>query len=335
MGKFKTYNSMKEKQTVICCNRCFSPNKKRNGIDVKSHGVVQRWRCLDCDKGYDDDTGVYKEIEKGKIKQDASLDHIKKIPNVLLLDIETLPMEVFVWGLYKQRISPDKVIKDWCMLSYAAKWLFHQEMTYDILTSEEALKRDDSRICNSLWKLMEEADVVIAHNGIRFDIRAINARFILNGLKKPSPYQVIDTLIQSRKTFMFSSHKLNYLGQILIRKEKLDTDFDLWRDCVQGKQEALDYMLKYNIEDVNLLEEVYVQIRGWITSHPNMIIYAEATESCCPVCTSKDIEEKGEYVTTVNAYTSLRCNNCGAIMRKRKSNIPKEQKQNLYISNAR
>jgi hypothetical protein len=205
----------------------------------------------------------------------------------------------------------------------------------DILTPEEALKRDDKRVLKSIWKLLEEADIIIAHNAIKFDVRVLNARFILNGLKPTSPYQVIDTLQIAKKNFRFTSNRLDYLGKLFTNKGKIDTNFDLWRGCDNGDQESLDYMLKYNKEDVNLLEEVYLELRPWMRSHPNMAIYKEANEEVCPTCGSDNVIDCGEYSTPAGRFDSLRCNDCGGISRRRKSNLSKHQKDNLLISTAR
>src|SRR5680860_822171 len=92
-----------------------------------------------------------------------------KLPRILLFDIETLPMWIRVWGLYKQRPNIKQIVKDWIVLSWSAKWLDGTEMMSDILTPKEIKDRDDSRICKSIWKLIDEASIIIAHNCNRFD----------------------------------------------------------------------------------------------------------------------------------------------------------------------
>lgn len=261
--------------------------------------------------------------------------HVKKLPSVLIFDVETLPMEVFVWGLYKQRISHENIIQDWVMCSWSAKWLFDSGMMSDVLTPKEAVNRDDMRIMRSLWKLVEQADVVIAHNGLRFDVRRMNARFFMNGLRRPSPYQVIDTLKQAQRAFAFASHRLDYLGKLIANKGKIDTDFDLWKRCVAGDEEALKYMETYNREDVALLEDVYVEMRGWMVSHPNLSLYAEVDEPVCPTCLSRELEDCGDYGTAASLFSSRRCKQCGSIMRLRKSELTMKERERTFISVAR
>jgi proteasome lid subunit RPN8/RPN11 len=257
------------------------------------------------------------------------------IPKVLLFDIETLPMEAFTWTLFKPMLNHGNIIKDWCCVSWSAKWLFEDKMMSDVLTPKEALKRDDKRIMQSLWVLLDQANIIIAHNSVKFDVPRSNTRFFLNGLKPPSPYQIIDTLKIAKREFRFSSNRLNYMGILIARKGKLETNFDLWKKCVNGDAEALEYMVKYNEEDVFLLEEVYNEMKPWMHSHPNLAVYSEATDSRCPVCLSTNIQTYGEYVTMVGRYDAIRCNDCGAPSRRRQTNLSKKQREVLLVSTAR
>lgn len=258
-----------------------------------------------------------------------------KNPQIILFDLETSPLECFTWGTWKQRIPHTSIIQPSFLLSWTAKQLFSSQVMSDVLTPEEAIERNDNRIVNSLWKVMENASILVAHNAKKFDLRYANTRFLMNGLKPPSPYQTIDTLEIAKKYFLFPSNKLDYLGILIHNKGKLKTDFDLWIRCLKGDAEALHYMVTYNKEDVQLLEDVYLSLRPWMRSHPNISIYQEAKEKACPTCGSTDIKECGHYTTTVNQYLAFRCNSCGAICRNRTSDIPIEQKKNILRSTAR
>jgi len=44
-------------------------------------------------------------------------------PKVLILDIETAPIEAFTWGLWDQNVGLNQIKADWTVLSWAAKWL--------------------------------------------------------------------------------------------------------------------------------------------------------------------------------------------------------------------
>jgi RNase P subunit RPR2 len=246
-------------------------------------------------------------------------------------------MEVYVWGLMRNDfITPDKVIKDWNVISWSAKWLGDSKIMSAVQTKKEAIARDDKRITKKLWSLFDEAEILIAHNGRRFDIKKINTRFYMNDMGVPSSYLVIDTLIEARKNFAFSSNKLDYLGELMISKKKLSTDFQLWKDCLAGNVEQLKRMQAYNDMDVRLLEEVYLEMRPWMKSHPNIALMLNGKGDSCPTCASTDIKENGAYYTTqANQYVSYRCNNCGAISRSMQGEIPLSNRKRLIRTVAR
>ena len=69
--------------------------------------------------------------------------------------------------------------------------------------SQEALAQDDSRICKSLWKLIDEADIVVAYNGKKADIPWMNTRFIVHSMNPPKPYFIIDPCEVAKKKLLF------------------------------------------------------------------------------------------------------------------------------------
>ena len=76
---------------------------------------------------------------------------------------------------------------NYVMLSWSAKWQFEDEIMNDVVTPEEALNEDDERIAKSIWKLIDEADIVISHNGKNFDHKMLNMRWLINGIVPPTP----------------------------------------------------------------------------------------------------------------------------------------------------
>lgn len=258
-----------------------------------------------------------------------------KLPKILVFDIETLPMEIYVWGLYKQRPTIDQIIKDWSVLSWSAKWLFDSKVMSDVVTAKEAINRDDKRVLTGLWKLMDEADILVAHNGKRFDCRKVNARFIVHGWKPPMSYHLIDTRIEANKHFAFSSAKLAWLTQLFKLEEKWKTEYELWTRSAQGDQEAIDYIHRYGCQDVVALEDLYVELRPWIKSHPNYGLYVDTDKEVCPNCGESKLKWRGYYYTPAGRFRAFRCNTCGAVGRSRFSDLSKAEKKKLTISVAR
>jgi DNA polymerase elongation subunit (family B) len=240
---------------------------------------------------------------------------------MLVLDIETAPLLANIWGIWNQNINLEAIHSDWFMLTWSAKWLFDKKIYSDRVTPKEAIENNDKRIVKSLIDLLNQADIVITHNGDKFDLPRINTRAIINNLTPPLSYLSIDTLKVAKRSFAFTSNKLDYINKQLGLEVKTKTDITLWRDCFHGKEEGLKRMEKYNINDVKIHEQTYLRMRPYIKSHPNLSLFVIDGDEACPSCGSKEIKDTGKsYVTGSNTYETFRCESCNSIGRRRKAN---------------
>ena len=251
-------------------------------------------------------------------------------PKVLVLDIETAPIRAYTWGLWKQNIFLDQIISNFFIISWAAKWLDDNTTFGLVLTPNEIQKENDKNILIPLWELLDEADVVIAHNGDQFDIPKINSRFIVNGILPPSPYKQIDTKKISKNIFGFSSNKLEALARQLGVESKFTTTMQLWVDCMKGDAKALFRMLDYNEQDVIVLENVFKKLRPYAKGMPNLNMYSDNEHISCPHCDSEHIAlipNKYFYTNSVR-YQLYTCHDCGAHSRGKKA-IPYTNKKQI------
>lgn len=250
-------------------------------------------------------------------------------PKVLLIDVETSQMEVKVWQLFGNKyIGHDRITKPPFIICFSAKWLFEDDMISECVTPKEAIARDDKRIMQRAWELLNEADIIIGHNAQKFDRRKINSRLFIHKMLPPSPYKVIDTLTQSRKEFAHPSQRLDYISHIISGEHKKKTEQKLWDDCENGDQQALINMADYCDHDVDLLEDAYIEIRPWIRSHPNLALFVDIDSNekyapyICPVCAKEidveTIEWKYSHTTTISKFKAFR-HSCGAFIHTRNS----------------
>lgn len=298
--------------------------------EVRTKVRVFRGHAGDVNRKRMKDKSLFKELTHDSTPPKP--EPIKTSAKVLVLDIETAPISAFVWGIWNQNIATNQIQSDWFCLTWAAKWIFEKKVYSARLTPKEVKNQDDSRIIRGIWELLNEADIVIAHNAEKFDVPKLNSRFIINGLHPPLPYQTIDTLKHIRRQFSFTSNKLDYVNKLLQLDRKSDTGgFELWEQCIKGDAAALKKMESYNVNDVIILEETYLAIRAWIKPHPNMGLFIlDETQFRCPSCGSDQLQEAGKrYLTSVNAYIAFRCKNCGSTGRKRVSDINVKQKRFL------
>ena len=232
---------------------------------------------------------------------------------ILVVDIETAPNLGYTWGKWQQNVISFK--EDWYILSYAYKWLGDKKTHAKSLTSYKSYEKgsmDDKELCADLWKLFDEADIIIAHNGLSFDIKKSNARFIIHGFNPPAPYKIIDTKLEAKQYFKFDSNKLSELGKYFHVGTKLQTGgFQLWLGCMAGQKKSWKTMVEYNKQDVVLLEKVYLKLRGWIKNHPNLNIL-QLTNDNCPNCGKDTLKRSGIVSTRVWVYKRYQCTTCGA-----------------------
>lgn len=226
---------------------------------------------------------------------------------ILLLDIETAPLTVYAWGLWKQNINISHIIDSGYVMCWAAKWLGESELFFSSLATTTK-----SEMLAKIYALLEEADIVIHYNGDRFDLPTLNKEFLLEGYAPHAPIQSVDLLKTVKHRFRFPSNKLDFVAKALGCKGKYKhAGFQLWLDCMAGDAKAWQEMEVYNKNDVLLLEEVYKALLPWIKNHPNVAVYSN-TPASCTHCGSSNLIRRGYRYTNSGKYARFRCDNCGS-----------------------
>lgn len=248
---------------------------------------------------------------------------IKK-PKILLADIETSFAQVGAFGRFNINVGEAQVFEHTKLLGMCAKWLSEDEMIeiWPERFEDWNTEYEQKQMLSKAWRLIDEADYIIGHNYANFDSKMLNAYFVKHGFSKPSPYKIIDTLKIARQNFRFDSNKLDSLGAILgVGRKVSHTGMDLWMRCFKGEKEAFLEMLEYCNQDVLLLEEIYMRLRSWDSKHPNISFHCEDDgQTRCPICASTALTDTGKKAyTNANAYSLLKCVECGGWHRSRNS----------------
>lgn len=251
---------------------------------------------------------------------------------ILVFDLETAPCKSYHWRRWKENIGQDQAITESYVLSWSAKWLGDDAVISDNLTAHnnyEQDREDDSAIIQSLANLINEADFVIAHNGKGFDMPVLRTRMAYHGMPPLNPVYVIDTYIIAKREFRLPSYSLDNIAEYFGLGRKLShSGFKLWRGVVENDPECWDIMVRYNEQDVILLEKVYYKIRAWDTRHPNIALYSDMTVVRCPCCGSTNIhkEEQVYDTTNISKFPVYRCHDCGKPSSSRKSVLDKDHR---------
>jgi hypothetical protein len=223
------------------------------------------------------------------------------------------------------------VKEDWSILGWCAKWYGDDEIFYEDVKGQKN-GRDDKKILQKMWQLLDEADIVVGHNSDRFDVKKLAARFIMHGMQPPSSFKRIDTMKLAKKHFSFTSNKLEYLtDKLCVRYKKLKhgnfPGFSMWEQCLRKNPKAFDEMKEYNIYDVLSLEELFGIFLPWESS----ILFQVYGPQDKPLCTcgSKSFKKSGFYYTNTGKFQKFRCTKCGAEYRDRENLIDKETRKGL------
>lgn len=179
--------------------------------------------------------------------------------NILLLDIETKPIKAYVWGLWDQNVYIDQIIEPTEMLCFGARWLGQKKVTF------KSVHHDGKKaMLEELHRMMDKADVLVGWNSASFDHKHINREFIENGMMPPSQVKDLDLMSVTKANFAFPSNKLDYVAQRLgVGAKVKHSGFQLWLDCMAGDEKAWREMKKYQLQDVNLLADLYYELLPW------------------------------------------------------------------------
>lgn len=238
-------------------------------------------------------------------------------PKILVLDIETAPMLAYVWGRKDVNIALNQIHSEWYILAWAAKWLNDPASKIIYRDLKHAKQLDNDReILIPLWKLLDEADIVVTQNGQSFDIPKIKTRFIMHGMPPPSPVVHLDTYRIARRFAAFTSYKLEYLTEKLCTKYKklAHTKFpgqSLWTECLKGNKKAWAEMKKYNIHDVLSTEELYLKLRPWTPDSMPNAHYVKDKSKTCTKCGGTKLHGNGVRITKIGLRQRYICNTCG------------------------
>lgn len=233
----------------------------------------------------------------------------EKSPRIILFDIETSLIVATTFSLRPDSIPHDGIIQDWSILCGAWKELGSQE----VHAVQVKKVGDDKQVVKQLRDVLVNADIIVAHNGAKFDIKKLNARLIYHKLPPLPVIPMVDTLKEVRKIAAFTSNRLDYLGKHLLGEGKLHTDSGLWMKVLQGDKQAIVDMVEYNKVDVLLLEKVYLYLRPYMKNHPHVgVILGDKKDESCSNCGGTQFKKRGKRLTATGVLKQEhQCKTCG------------------------
>lgn len=258
---------------------------------------------------------------------------VSDTPRILTLDIETAPLKVYAWGLWDQQTGVNQIDTEWSILAVCAKWLDQKKPMYADCRGEPL---NDIKLLEWTHTLLDEADIVVTQNGLGFDVKKLNARFVAEGFLPYAPVRHIDTKLVAKKHFGFTSNRLEWMGKHVAKRAKSEhkkfPGFELWSECLKDNFDAWKEMEKYNKQDVLSTEALYLKMRPWVEGHPNVAAYIIGAKPACPKCGSEHLQMRGTATTQFGRYTRYQCMECGGWSRASRTQMAPERRK-LLLTN--
>jgi len=236
-------------------------------------------------------------------------------PRILLWDLETSHNLAAVFRLYgEDYIPPDNLVQERYIICAAWKWFGEKGgiQTVSVLDDHGRYKttpHDDRHVVRTLYTVLSQADVIVAHNGDSYDFPFFNGRAIYQGLPKLPPIKSVDTKKVAKRHFLFNANSLDYLGQFLKLGRKISTPKGLWMRVLNGDAKAIETMVRYNKGDIRLLEKVFKKFLPFVAD-----AIGRDTPGC-PRCGSRKVQSRGVHRAVARVYTRYQCQACAGWFR--------------------
>jgi hypothetical protein len=245
--------------------------------------------------------------------------------NVITLDIERLPgravhqhrgltIEGDFWDLnsWKHTLGyriPHEAVVEWPRTICASARQYGSKEP--LFVSEWGDGRE--AMLQQLWDAYDKAHLVYGHNVDRFDTKNLNAEWLTLGLMPPSPFKILDTLKEARKTFGFESNTLASLTKRLGVDTKTDKySVEMARAACAGDKAKQEQIEAYNNGDTAASEAFVDRLRGWIPTHPHSMIGTIDDRPTCNQCWGDNLKLNGTKLAQQIVYKLWRCQDCGA-----------------------
>lgn len=216
---------------------------------------------------------------------------------ILIYDIETSPNIGWFWRAgFKQNIGTNQILKERAVICVSYKWV-GEDQVYNLVWDKE---QNDKFLIEQFVQVLNEADLIVAHNGDNFDIKWLKTRALFHRIPMLPNYKQFDTLKVAKSKLYLNSNRLDYISKFLGFEGKIQTTPDLWNKVViLNDRETLKDMLEYCDEDVRQLEKVYNELKYLDNPRIHAGVLNGTIKQTSPITGSVNIE----HVKTVTTNT--------------------------------
>lgn len=243
----------------------------------------------------------------------TKLDNTK--PKIMVYDIETSRNIAEVWNTGKTYIGHTAMRTETKIVTVAWKWLGESKIHYLRWTRDESVEEGgcDEELIRDFIKEYNSADLLIGWNNNGFDNKIVNTRALKYGIFVNTNIKSFDIMKKLKSKFRQPSNSMAYWARFFGLEGKLQhSGLKMWQTIQWGgeedAEEAMKLMIKYNLQDVALTEEIYMKVREYL---PVEVSFARE-KHCCPTCGSDKVKNIKKVVTPKKYIKhQMQCKGCG------------------------
>lgn len=131
----------------------------------------------------------------------------------------------------------------------------------------EGKRYNDRHLFKELRDHLEEFDVLVAHNGIRFDLPFLQSKALKYKMKPLNPgIKFIDPVLLARKYLRLNSNRLDTVARhIGAKHQKTPLDMEIWFKAIgDGDKSCMNKIVTHCVADVEVLLEVMEAVRPFV-----------------------------------------------------------------------
>lgn len=220
------------------------------------------------------------------------------MPKILALDVEmsyNISYHYDQWGV---NIPWSRIKQRQFMICAAWQWVGEKKRhAVSILDDPKRFKSDhtdDYHVVKTLWDLMNQADAVLAYNGIGFDFKEILTAAAKHDLGPLHNFVPLDPFRIAKAKFRFKGgNSLANLCDFFGLPQKSKVEEKDWIGATEGNVQSIKKIVKYNLDDLPPLLGIWEKIKPYVPSKLNMNLFVDpiTQPEVCAHCGGAELEQ--------------------------------------------
>jgi uncharacterized protein YprB with RNaseH-like and TPR domain len=130
----------------------------------------------------------------------------------------------------------------------------------------KGIRGDDKELVKQVNALVREHDVIVAHNGSRFDIPMLRTRALRWRLAPLREVKLVDPCTIAFRKFKLASNRLDRIADYAgVEAQKTPVSMSVWADAMlNGSKRAMNYIVEHCEADIKVLEGVLDVVKPFI-----------------------------------------------------------------------